>query len=162
MNYRNLLLPAGWAISKPYRATWVQAGKPTTKPMVRDLTNPHDDAVRVLPAVLTVEALATVQTVLGNYDAPAAVLAATAPTIVKDDHGTGWNFGNRNAFFDKHGCRCWILTNRDADGNQDGDADFCGQRRDAMRWLRTGSLYDPAGKSAEKGTKEIDGPNATR
>lgn len=144
MNYDHLLLPAGWAISKPYRATWIQAGKPTTHPMVRDFTNPHDTTVRVLPATLTVEALEQVQTTLANYDAPAAVLAAEKPAIVKDAHGTGWDFGNRNAFFDKRGCRCWILTTRDADGNQVGDADFCHARRDAMRWLRTGSLTDPA------------------
>lgn len=150
MNYTNLLLPAGWAISKPYRATWIQAGKRTTHPTVRDFTNPHDDAVRVLPASLTVEALEEVQRILANYGAPAAVLAAKPDAVVRDKHGTGWQCGPRNAFFDKHGCRSWILTTQDEEGNQVGDADYCHAKADAMRWLRTGSHF----KGAEKGTKK--------
>lgn len=150
MNYTNLLLPTGWAISKPYRATWIQSVKPTTHPMVRDFTNPHDDATRTLPAKLTVEALEEVQRILANYGAPAAVLASKPPAVTRDEHGTGWNCEDRNAFFDRTGCRSWILTTRDADGNQVGDADYTHAREDAMRWLRTGSLF----KGAEKGTKK--------
>jgi hypothetical protein len=75
---------------------------------------------------------------------------AKRPPVTRDEHGTGWNYEDRNAFFDRHGCRSWILTTRDADGNQVGEADYCHAREDAMRWLKTGSLS----KGAEKGTKK--------
>jgi hypothetical protein len=62
------------------------------------------------------------------------------PTIKRDKHGTGWDCENRNAFFDHRGCRSWILTTRDSAGNQIGDAEYCHVIKDAMKWLKTGSL----------------------
>ena len=72
---------------------------------------------------------------------PTPPIASKAPAtqITRDQHGTGWDCGNRNAFYDRQ-TRVWILTHRDPEGNQIGDAEYCAHKPDAFRFLKTGTL----------------------
>lgn len=78
-----LILPKGWSLSAPYRATWIRTetrdGIPrrlVSHPMRRTLTNPYDDAERTTDAALNATTLDYINTILHNYDeTPAQVTA---------------------------------------------------------------------------------------
>lgn len=69
-----ILLPKGWTLSAPYRASLHISGRPTTHPMRRTLTNPYDDAERTTDAALNATTLDYINTILSNYgEIPAQV-----------------------------------------------------------------------------------------
>lgn len=70
-----ILLPKGWTLSAPYRASLHISGRPTTHPQCRTLTSP-DGCERTTDAALNATTLDYINTILSNYgEIPAQVTA---------------------------------------------------------------------------------------
>lgn len=78
-----IILPEGWKLSAPYRASWIRVetrnGIPRrviSHPMRRTLTNPYDDAARTTDAALNATTLDYINAILANYgQIPAHVIS---------------------------------------------------------------------------------------
>ena len=62
-----ILLPAGWSLSKPYNAAWIRDGQKTVRANFVSLKNPYDDCERVFDAKLTQQVFEKIKDFVESY-----------------------------------------------------------------------------------------------
>lgn len=62
-----ILLPAGWSLSKPFKAAWIRTGQKTVQVESVSLKNPYDSCERVFDAKLTHQVFIKIKDVVESY-----------------------------------------------------------------------------------------------
>jgi len=62
-----ILLPAGWTLSKPFKSAWIRSGQKTVRVESVSLKNPHDNCERIFDAKLSTDVFYKIKEVVEAY-----------------------------------------------------------------------------------------------